>query len=90
MGFRGTLRRPRQRTIRLPTPTGPKTFVGADADHVDATVAKRLELLAEPLCGVDMEIGGVVSEDGRDLLDRLEDAGLVVDVHDRDQRSIPL
>ena len=61
-------------------------FVRRGADQVDALIGNVLKLLAEALGGIDMQEHRVGKRLG-DLSDRLDHAGLVVDVHDADQPS---
>jgi len=63
-------------------------LVAADADEVEAGVSERRDELAEALGGVGVEVGGVIDEAGGDLVDGLDDAGLVIHVHDGDEEGV--
>ena len=57
-------------------------LVAGDAQQIDPAMTQGLDLLAESLGGVDVEIRLVPGKDVGDLRDRLDDAGLVVGGHD--------
>ncbi len=63
-------------------------FVRADADQIDARVAKPLDFAPKALRGVDVQVDVRPLEPACDIVDRLNDPGLVVDVHHRDEQSV--
>ena len=67
---------------------GAADFVGAEADEVDPLMVQGFRGLGEALGGVGMEVYGFVDDLFRDLAERLDGAGLVVDLHDGDEQGV--
>ena len=67
---------------------GPVDLVRADADEIDARMAQRRQLPAEALRGVDVQVHVRTFERVGDRRHWLDDAGLVVDVHQADEERV--
>jgi hypothetical protein len=63
-------------------------FVAADADQVDPGIAQGCDQPSEGLGRVDMKPDISSVEHGRNLVDRLNDAGFVIGMHHADQQGI--
>src|SRR5437773_1890762 len=62
--------------------------MAADADKVNARILEVSDALAEPLGCVHMKKGVMLGERVRNLADGLDDAGLVVYEHDRNEQGV--
>lgn len=63
-------------------------FVSARADQIDPWMPERRELASEALSGIDVEIGAVPVQHVGNSINRLNDARLVVDVHEAHKEGI--
>src|SRR5713226_3052168 len=63
-------------------------LVPADTDQIDPRVLQRKQLLAESLRGVEVQHDGVILQLRSDAVDRLNDPGLVVHVHNADEQRV--
>jgi hypothetical protein len=62
-------------------------LVPADADEIDPGVFKLRDALAESLSGVHVEIGLVLPERAGDFVQTLNNPGLIIHLHDRDEEG---